>query len=191
MVKKIVAASVLIVLIGIVIYNIWEQKPQNEVADNAQTGTEGAYITTQSSMLQEGDVPPDFEMETIDGQVVKLSDLKGKKVMVNFWATWCPPCKEEMPEIQKFYDAHKDDVVILAINSTTDENSEQDVYDFIDEYGYTFPIPMDREGIARDAYNIFAYPTTIFIGTDGLVQHPVKVGPMTYEFMEEQVNALN
>src|SRR5690606_6350142 len=153
MVKKIVAASVLIVLIGIVIYNIWEQKPQNEVADNSQTGTEGAYITTQSSMLQEGDVPPDFEMETIDGQVVKLSDLKGKKVMVNFWATWCPPCKEEMPEIQKFYDAHKDDVVILAINSTTDENSEQDVYDFIDEYGYTFPIPMDREGIARDAYN--------------------------------------
>src|SRR5699024_12445653 len=85
--------------------------------------------------IEKGDMAPDFELETLDGGKVKLSDLSGEKVMINFWATWCPPCRAEMPDIQKFHE--NEEGTIVSVNLTDTENSDRTVEDFIDEYEIT------------------------------------------------------
>src|SRR5690606_33071951 len=97
----------------------------NEVEDTGSnlydvtgdTSVSGGMIAPAESVgIQPGEIAPDFELETLDGAVVKLSELKGEKVILNFWATWCPPCKEEMPEMQEFYDKYGDDINVIAVN---------------------------------------------------------------------------
>ena len=85
---------------------------------------------------------------------MKLSDLKGKKVILNFWASWCGPCKAEMPHMQKYYKKYKDNdnVEIIAVNLTKAERrGMKGVEEFIEAYGLTFPIPLDKEGTVMDA----------------------------------------
>ncbi|WP_087971441.1 TlpA family protein disulfide reductase [Oceanobacillus rekensis] len=197
MFKKIFGISLLLVLAGIVIGNFIEQKYVEEeepyIYDvTGDTNVQGGAIAPKESIgLEAGEVAPDFELETLDGQQFKLSDLKGKKVILNFWYTWCPPCRDEMPEMQEFYDEYSDEVEIIAVNLTYMEKSEQDVHDFIDEFSFTYSVPLDRDQTVADEYKIHAAPISYFIGTDGIIQEPRKIGPMDYEFMEEMVQALN
>lgn len=192
MVKKILGISLIIVLLGVAIFNVVNKDSANEIDVTGNTEIDGAVITSPGSEgIELGEIPPEIELETLNGESFKLSELKGKKVILNFWATWCPPCKEEMPEMQEFYNEYKDEVEIIAINSTSDEQKVQDVHDYINQYNYTYTIPMDVDGKAMKDYNIFSYPTTYFIGTDGKVQQLRKIGPMTYEFMEEMVETMN
>ena len=142
--------------------------------------------------LDKGNSPPDFELSTLSGEVVKLSDLKGKKVILNFWASWCGPCKAEMPHMENYYKKNKEDanVEIVAVNLTSSERKGlKNVKNFIDSYGLTFPIPMDPDGKAMDAYKIITVPTTYLIGTDGRVEHTFK-GPMDEKTMESLVDNL-
>jgi peroxiredoxin len=195
--KKIFGISLLLVLAGIVIGNFIEQKLVEEeepyIYDvTGDTNVKGGAIAPIESIgLEAGEAAPDFELETIDGEVLKLSDLRGKKVILNFWYTWCPPCRDEMPEMQEFYEEYSDEVEIIAVNLTYMEKSEQDVHDFIDEFSFTYSVPLDRDQSVADDYKIHAAPTSYFIGTDGIIQEPRKIGPMDYEFMEEMVQALN
>src|SRR5690625_1361660 len=85
--------------------------------------------------LEVGNLAPDFELETLEGETVKLSDLKGQKVFLNFWASWCGPCRSEMPDMQKFHE-DRDDVTILAVNVN---DRPENVDEFLEEYGITFP----------------------------------------------------
>ncbi|SDI57027.1 peroxiredoxin family protein [Natribacillus halophilus] len=89
--------------------------------------TEGAEESDESDEfgLEEGEIAPDFELKTLDGETMRLSDYRGERVMLNFWATWCPPCRAEMPDMQKLYD--EEDVVILAVNMTETENNLEEV----------------------------------------------------------------
>ncbi|MGY0692743.1 TlpA disulfide reductase family protein [Virgibacillus sp. FSP13] len=91
--------------------------------------------------LEKGEIAPDFELETLEGETVRLSDYKGKRVLVNFWATWCPPCRAEIPDLEKLYD--KKDVTILAVNLTESEKSEDNFTDFVEKFEMTFPVLMD------------------------------------------------
>lgn len=196
--KKMFGLTILLVLVGIVIGNFIENQYENKSTEpniynvtgdpNAQGG---AIASPESVGIEPGEVAPDFELETLDGSLIRLSDLQGKKVILNFWYTWCPPCREEMPEMQKFYDEYGDDVEIVAVNLTEMEKSEQDIHDFIDEFSFTYTVPLDRDSNVSDQYKIYAAPTSYFIGTDGIVQQPRWIGPMEYEFMEEMVNGLN
>lgn len=130
--------------------------------------------------LLQGNLPPDFELNTLTGETVKLSDLKGKKVVLNFWATWCPPCKAEMPHMENYYseNAEKDNVEILSVNLTTGENrGVKAVQEFIDAYELTFTIPLDEEGIVGETYQVFQIPTTYMLNTDGTISQKI-VGPM-------------
>lgn len=198
MYKKILGIVALIALVSIVIISI-EQKDNdkqasgpNEYDVSGDTNVKGGAISPiESAGIEPGKMAPNFELETIDGETMKLSDLKGKKVILNFWATWCAPCRVEMPELQKFHEEYQDEVVIAAVNLTGSESKKEDVYEYIDKYKYTYSILLDENSQVSDTYQAISIPTTYFIGTNGKVQQPRKVGPMTYEFMEKMINSLD
>ena len=136
--------------------------------------------------IEEGNKAPDFQLQTVDGKEIKLSDLQGKKVIVNFWATWCPPCKAEMPHMQEFYLENSNDVEILAVNLTTSEKNANDVRSFVEDYGLSFPILLDSDGSIGRIYQAFTIPTSYVIDTKGFIQKRI-VGPMDKEMMSELI----
>ncbi len=136
-----------------------------------------------------GNLPPDFELTTLDGDSLTLSELKGKKVVLNFWATWCPPCKAEMPHMENYYrnSAEEDNVEIVAVNMTDSENrGVKVVQEFIDNYDLTFKIPLDEQGIVEEAYQVFQLPTTFMLNTDGTISQIIK-GPMDESTLENLI----
>ncbi|ADC50731.1 thiol disulfide exchange, putative role in cytochrome c biogenesis [Alkalihalophilus pseudofirmus OF4] len=144
-------------------------------------------ITSESSLSKEktGDggsgYAPDFTLETLTGDKLSLSDFRGEPVMINFWATWCPPCRAEMPDMERFY--QETDIIILAVNQTGSEASVAGVQSFTDELNLTFPILLDEKGEAASLYSVQPLPTSVFINRDGEVHH-VQVGAMNKEMME-------
>lgn len=137
-----------------------------------------------------GELPAfDFTLKDQNGTEHKLSDYKGKVVFLNFWATWCPPCKQEMPHIEelyKEYNLNKDEVVILGVTGTHDQK-EQDIYDYLDENNYTFPTVIDRTGEVFGNYNINSYPTTFMIDKDGNI-YGYTVGALNKSTMNQIIN---
>ncbi|MDH4227693.1 MAG: TlpA family protein disulfide reductase [Deltaproteobacteria bacterium] len=119
----------------------------------------------------------DFVLPDMDGKLRKLGDYKGKVVFLNFWATWCPPCKEEMPSMQVLYDNLKDkNFVIVAVSSDT---SADDVKKFIGENKLTFPVLLDPKGKIKEAYKTTGFPETFIIDQNGVVAEKV-VGPRNW-----------
>lgn len=135
--------------------------------------------------LDVGQMAPDFELKTLDGESVRLSDYKGQMVMLNFWASWCPPCRVEMPHMETYYQENKeDDIEILAVNMTTLERGSQDkVPDFVDKHGLTFPILMDEDGDIKDLYKVMVYPTTYILNEDGIITDRINI-PLDVEVIE-------
>lgn len=131
---------------------------------------------------------PDFELKTLNGERVKLSDFKGKKVLINFWATWCPPCVEEMPAMQEFHDEHaaKEGVVILAVNATDKESNIDTVKRFVHEFGISFPILLDDNGDVLLNYEVLTLPTSLIIDEGGMVVEQL-LGPITEEVLVEKL----
>ncbi|MFD1037883.1 redoxin domain-containing protein [Virgibacillus byunsanensis] len=193
MYKRLFGILVMVALIGVFIFNILESN--NDTAEDVNSN--GATIvspdaTEEYGGIEPGEEAPDFDLETLSGGSAKLSDYRGKKVILNFWASWCGPCKKEMPEMQDFYEEYQDEVEIVAVNLTWSEKNEKKVENFIDQYNYTYPILLDKDmKVSNDTYMAYALPTTYFIGTDGKIQQPRKIGPMTYEFMVEMIESLN
>lgn len=143
--------------------------------------------------LKKGETPPDFELTTLAGETVRLSEMKGTKVILNFWGSWCPPCKAEMPHMQKYYkkNADKDNVEILAVNLTSGEKKGLPaVEQFVKAYNLTFPIPLDETGELAQQYLVSIIPTTYFIGTDGVVANRY-VGPMDEKTLKYLVQSMN
>ena len=98
----------------------------------------------------------DFQMEDKNGEIVDLSDFYGKPIVLNFWASWCPPCKSEMPYLEKAYETYGDDLSFLMVNLTDGEKETVETADeFIDESGYTFPVYYDTKGQGVSAYSIY------------------------------------
>ncbi|MEK4147700.1 TlpA disulfide reductase family protein [Robertmurraya sp. FSL W8-0741] len=130
---------------------------------------------------------PSFAITTLDGEDVTLDDYKGKKVLLNFWATWCPPCRKEMPDMQQLYEENRDDdFVVLAVNMTNTEKKRSDVVQFVDHYQLTFPILMDENGKVAQQYEILSYPTSFFIDSDGVIRGKI-VGEMSKEMMYKEM----
>jgi thiol-disulfide isomerase/thioredoxin len=120
-----------------------------------------------------GKPAPDFQFQGPDGQSISLSALKGNPVLINFWATWCGPCRGEMPYLQQIYEKWQImGVVLLAINIM---ESSSDVDKFMQSQGLSLPVLLDSEGEIAAQYDIQAIPATFFIDSEGIVQE-VKVG---------------
>ncbi len=128
-----------------------------------------ANPTTEAPQV--GFLAPDFTLTTLAGDTVTLSELRGKRVVLNFWATWCPPCRAELPHFQAAYEASSDDVAILAVD---ERESPEHVAAFAKELGLTFPIPLDTDGRVGVEYRVRAYPTTFFIDPDGVIQRVIR-----------------
>ncbi len=142
---------------------------------------------SNSEQAKPGELPAfDFTLLDQNGKEHKLSEYKGKVVFLNFWATWCPPCKEEMPHIEelyKEYNLNKDEVVILGVTGTHDQ-TEQDIKDYLDENNYTFPTVIDKTGEIFTDYNINSYPTTFMIDKDGKI-YGYTVGALSKDIMKQ------
>lgn len=134
---------------------------------------------------------PDIQLTDQYGALHQLSDYKGKTVFLNFWATWCGPCRSEMGEIQELYEElgyNEDDVVILAVAAPNlgSEGSEEEIQAFLRDEGYTYPVLMDHGGAWFSAYGIRVYPTTFFITPEGSVFGHIE-GAMTKDIMESAI----
>jgi peroxiredoxin len=152
------------------------------------TGEQVAARSERSPSPQAGFAAPDFTLETLDGKTVSLSDLRGQAVLINFWATWCPPCRAEMPAIQQVYEQYRDQgFTVLAVDL---QEGDAQVAAFVEELGLTFPILMDREGTVAGRYQVKALPSTFFVDREGVIQEVTLGGPMTAAFIESQVSSL-
>ncbi|MEB2492697.1 TlpA family protein disulfide reductase [Bacillus sp. AFS026049] len=176
MLKKIIASVALLSLITVAIV----QAMDNESKGNDEKDALGG--------LKIGAKAPNFSLKTLDGKQVELSDYKGKKVMLNFWATWCPPCKKEMPDMEKYTQQAGDDVVVLAVNI----DPENDVQAFVEDNGITFTIPLDSQSAknpVNERYKILSIPTTYFIDKKGIIRNKV-ISAMTLKDMERNINSM-
>lgn len=143
----------------------------------------GASANSIEEGLEIGDRAPDFELNTLEGETMQLSDFKGERVMINFWATWCPPCRQEMPDIERFYQEYQP--AILSVNLTDTEMNTDQVERFRREFELTFPFLLDHEGKVADLYRVQPIPMTYMIDAEGVIQFKM-FGALSYEQMVKQ-----
>lgn len=149
-----------------------------EIEKESETESESPVETEENTEEKKEDEPLpaiDFTLTDQFGTTHTLSDYKGKTIFLNFWATWCPPCRAEMPDIQKVYETYDtegdDGLIVLGIAAPNygNEKDEQGIKDFLKENGYTYPVLMDTDAELFSAYGIYSYPTTFMIDRDGIV----------------------
>lgn len=139
---------------------------------------------------REGFLAPDFTLESLSGDQISLSDMRGKAIVLNLWASWCPPCRAEMPALQRVYqENHERGLEVLAVNMTAQDNIAA-VEDFMQEFNLTFPILLDTSGEVGNAYLMRALPTTFFIDHDGVIQRVIVGGPMSEVTLQSTVEQL-
>ncbi|SCM96103.1 Uncharacterized protein BWINRASL_03300 [Bacillus mycoides] len=189
--RKLTIIVVLLCLAGYAAYEQFGKKDQAVVRGEQEKSEAAMKEMIAQNGIEIGKSAPDFALTKLDGTNVKLSDLKGKKVILNFWATWCGPCQQEMPDMEAFYKEHKENVEILAINYTPSEKGggEEKVRNFAKEKGITFPILLDKNIDVTTAYKVITIPTSYFIDTKGVIQDKF-IGPMTQKEMEKRVTKL-
>jgi len=192
--KRIIIVVISALLIVISIFTV---KTYNTSINNANASKENTdkSNTTQNNVPTKSDQinsnvtkAIDFKLKDLDGKELSLSDLKGKNVFLNFWATWCPPCKAEMPEIEKLYQETKDsDLVIVSIEIGEPLGT---VKSFIDTNKYSFKVLLDSDQSVASKYNIASIPTSYFINKDGNIVSK-KMGSMNIDEMKGYIKALN
>jgi peroxiredoxin len=132
-----------------------------------------------------GEVAPDFELRTMDGEIVSLSDYRGRPVMLNFWALWCYPCLEEIPVIQARYQQHYPELMVLAIE---EGGAGPSVRDYVIENQLSFLILAGTDAILNQ-YNVYAFPTSYFIDAEGVIQ-AVELGSLTGSALDENLRMI-
>ena len=144
------------------------------------------YFTTLAAPAHVSSAPapvagapaPDFSLKSLDGQTVSLSQFKGHPVLINFWASWCPPCRLEMPDLVRAYEAHRaEGFVLLGINVTT-QDSLPDVKAFVKEFSMTFPVLLDEDATVETLYRLRGLPLSVFVDRQGVISR-LNIGAMS------------
>lgn len=150
----------------------------------------GASTAGRIPAPHQGFLAPDFELKTAGGELVRLSDLHGQAILVNLWATWCPPCRAEMQAIEKVYQEYKDQgFTVLAVNMTY-QDSPLEVMPFVEEQKLTFPILFEETGAMANAYQLRSLPSSFFIRRDGVINEVVIGGPMSEALLRTRIEDL-
>lgn len=137
-----------------------------------------------------GQPAPDFTLETLEGDEVSLSDFQGQPVLINFWATWCAPCRREMPELVRVYNAHRDDGFVILAVDLTHQDSIEDVETFVEEFEMNFPVLLDETGTVSDEiYHLFGLPMSVFVDREGIITRTY-IGIMVAEQVDEFVDEI-
>ena len=192
--------GILMVIMGVMMFTGTMNSFTNYLSD--VPGVESDHKADEPILNEEADnskeenaedpnaLPPalDFELQDQFGTTHTLDEYKGKVIFLNFWATWCGPCRAEMPEIQDLYEKYKDseDVVVLGVAAPSmgQETSQQGIEEFLETNGYTYPVLMDENWELFQGYGISAFPTTFMIDVDGNVYGAIR-GQITYDIMED------
>ncbi len=162
---------------------IWYLEYRDDGGGHSPTGERYGPVDFPAGMVpagadispKQGAFAPDFLLEQLTGGELRLSELRGQAVVLNFWATWCAPCRKEMPQFVQAYDRYKDQgLVIVGVNM---QEGKGIVQPFVDDFGITFPIAIDRDGDVADRYHLLGLPTTFFIDREGVVRG-VFTGPL-------------
>lgn len=150
----------------------------------AAEGTERVTAPTK------GFPAPDFSLRDSDGSIYELSSLKGKAVLMNFWASWCPPCRSEMPAMEEVFEQYQNQgFVILAVNSTIQDDLDE-AKAFFEDMGLTFPLLLDMDGSVTQTYQVRSLPTSFFIDREGIIQEVIIGGPMAEALMISRIEKL-
>lgn len=159
-----------------------------DIDESVQYSHDHEHMEQQPEVSSLNVPAPDFELMTLDGKTLKLSDYLGKKILINFWATWCPPCTEEMPILQNYYEQHAVDnnAVILAVNLTDQEGGIEPIRKFVNDFQLTMPILLDKKGQVSINYEILTLPTSMIINEEGFIVEQI-IGPVTEEMLEEKL----
>lgn len=140
---------------------------------------EGSATAGRIPAPRAGFLAPDFSLNTPTGETLRLSGLRGQAVLVNLWATWCPPCRAEMPTIQKMYDEYRNQgFTVLAVNMTYQDDPFA-VELFMQKYGLTFPLLLEETGEVAKDYELRSLPSSYFIDRQGAIREVVIGGPMS------------
>lgn len=160
---------------------IFEQA--NELAET-QSGSQ--IFSLDTGFLAIGDQAPNFVLSDLNGNTVQLNDLQGKPVILNFWATWCPPCRVEMPELETAYQKYADQgLVILALDQA--ETAETVRNYFYEEMGLTFTPLLDENGSVSALYSVYNFPTSFFVNAEGQITM-IHRGPMSLDQIDEYMS---
>ena len=136
-----------------------------------------------------GEQAPGFSLKTLDGGRMSLADFKGQPVLINFWASWCVPCRLETPELIRAYRAHQSEgLVILGVNLTS-EDAMPDITSFVAEFGVPYPVLLDETGEVSQTYRMRGLPTSVFVDPEGVITE-VYIGGMTHETIEQLLESI-
>ena len=168
--NTLLAILLVIALVGVVFYM-------------NQTG-----LDSRDEKPEVGFYAPDFTLMNEENEKVTLSELKGKPVFINIWASWCPPCKEEMPYIQKAFELYGDEVMFLGINVTAGDSKEKAI-EFMKSNGYHMPILFDYDASVSKLYRANSIPTSYFIDKDGVIKNK-HIGAMNLSQVESYLHQI-
>ncbi|WP_067620432.1 TlpA family protein disulfide reductase [Alicyclobacillus acidiphilus] len=178
--KKPLKWTLLSVVIGALIVGVGMvgfKKQSPEAAANVPVAPQQGYR-----------MPPFTLTEYPDNKTIDTKDLIGKPIFINIWASWCPPCQEETPDIVKAYKQYGSKVVFLSVNATSQDNMP-DVEQFIKHYGITWPVALDKNGEVLQEYNIVGFPTSFFVNRQGIITD-VNVGLITAQNLNDQLQRI-
>lgn len=162
----------------------------NEISEQTDETISGQDTSDSEDSASNAIPALDFTVYTKDGSVVKLSDFYGKPIVVNFWATWCGPCKSELPAFEKLYNEYGENIAFLMVNLTDGaQETISGVTDFITKNNYTFPVYYDTELNAASTYGVYSIPATLFIDADGNIVAS-QLGAMSEQALKNYIETI-
>lgn len=189
--------------VGVFVLAIWGYRNLDKIytpdgdqfaTSDTEEPTSGESEPTESGESGEPadpvDLAPDFTVYDADGNEVKLSDFFGRPIVVNFWATWCSPCKREMPSFERMYEKYGEDVVFLMVNLTDGyQDTVKKASDFVEKNGYTFPVYFDTKYDAAITYAVNSIPMSLFIDARGEISRS-HVGMISESVLEARIGEI-